>query len=74
MAAITVDKNARTWNRRAERCVGCGLCAVACGNSRAITMEPVPDCQMPYKSAFSMFMRTTPRRMLGAWRIWRRRW
>ena len=30
MRAIVVDREAKTWQHRRERCVGCGLCAVAC--------------------------------------------
>ena len=36
-----------------ERCIGCGLCVVACGDRRAVAMEPVPDYKLPYKSWFS---------------------
>jgi hypothetical protein len=41
--------------------------------ARAVTMEPVPDYKLPYKSWFSMLARTTPRRLTRAWKVWRKR-
>jgi Pyruvate/2-oxoacid:ferredoxin oxidoreductase delta subunit len=73
MAALRVDMRGKTHQRLVERCIGCGLCVPACDMARAVTMEPVPDYKLPYKSWFSMLARTTPRRLTRAWKVWRKR-
>jgi Pyruvate/2-oxoacid:ferredoxin oxidoreductase delta subunit len=73
MGAITVDTAAKTWQHRAERCIGCGLCAVACEQKRAIAMDAVPDYRLPYKSWFSMLSRNLPGMLKMAWKVGRQR-
>jgi len=73
MGALAVDVRQRTRTRRAERCIGCGLCVVACGQQHAVAMEPVPDYKLPYKSWFSYQFHSTAGMLKGAWRAWRSR-
>ncbi len=73
MGAIVVDPAAKTHQRRAERCIGCGLCAVACERRKAVAMEPVPDYRLPYRSWFSLLAHTAPSMLRGVWRAWRSR-
>jgi Pyruvate/2-oxoacid:ferredoxin oxidoreductase delta subunit len=73
MGALRVDVEGRLREHRIERCIGCGLCVVACGDLRAVAMEPVPDYRLPYKSWFSLLMHTAPAMLGGAWNVWRRR-
>jgi Pyruvate/2-oxoacid:ferredoxin oxidoreductase delta subunit len=73
MGSITVDKAAKKLSQKVERCIGCGLCVLACDTARAISMEPVPDHEMPYKSMLSMLVRTTPGRLWTALKVWKGR-
>lgn len=60
MAAITIHTKEKTYIHREERCIGCGLCVVACEKKKAITMAPVPDYKLPYRSWFSFISRALP--------------
>lgn len=73
MAALRVDVRGKTHHRLVERCIGCGLCVPACDKAHAIAMEPAPDYKMPYRSFFSMLAWTTPAKLYGAFKVWRRR-
>ncbi len=73
MGALVIDLGQRSRRHRTERCIGCGLCAVACGDRAAISMEPVPDYKLPYKSAFAYQFHATATMLKGAWRAWRSR-
>lgn len=73
MGALVMDVGQRTRKHLAERCIGCGLCAVACGDRAVIAMEPVPDYKLPYKSWFSFQFGTTAQMLKGAWKVWRTR-
>lgn len=72
MGAITVDLQAKTFAHRVERCIGCGLCALAC-EPHALSMEPVPDYKLPYRSWFSLIAHSAPRLLRTSWQVWCRR-
>jgi formate hydrogenlyase subunit 6/NADH:ubiquinone oxidoreductase subunit I len=73
MGTLTVDTKAKKLSYKVERCIGCGQCVLACGPIRAVSMEPVPEHQMPYRSFFSMLLRETPAKLWTAWNVWRMR-
>lgn len=73
MGAITVDTSQKTLNHQPARCIGCGLCMLGCEKQRAISMEPVPDYRLPYKSWFSLLMRNAPAVLRTSWKVWRSR-
>ena len=73
MGAITVDTEQKTLAHQPARCIGCGLCKLACDRQQAITMEPVPDYRLPYKSWLSMLLRNAPQYLRTSWRVWRSR-
>ncbi len=73
MDALVVDTHARTHRHNGERCIGCGLCAVACDTAGAVAMDPVREYALPYKSWFSMLLRSAPTRLHTAWRVWKER-
>ena len=71
--ALEVSPAEKTRTYRRQRCVGCGLCAIACDRLKAIAMEPVPDYQLPYRSWFSMMASSAPTIARRAWDVWRSR-
>jgi Pyruvate/2-oxoacid:ferredoxin oxidoreductase delta subunit len=71
--ALAVDTAKKTYARDSRRCIGCGLCQVACDKAKAISMEPVPDYKLPYRSWFSMLASSAPRIIKSAWDIKRKR-
>ena len=73
MGAVTVDVKAKTQEHNAPRCVGCGLCMLACERQRAIAMEPVPDYRLPYKSWYALLARAAPGAAKTAFDVWRER-
>lgn len=73
MGALGMDTQRRTREHRAARCIGCGLCVVACGDRRAVAMEPVPDYTLPYQSWFAYQIHATAGMLKNAWTVWRRR-
>jgi Pyruvate/2-oxoacid:ferredoxin oxidoreductase delta subunit len=73
MGAITVDTAERTLAHQPARCVGCGLCMVACDKHQAIRMEPVPDYRVPYKSWLALLTHEGPAMLKASWNAWRRR-
>jgi Pyruvate/2-oxoacid:ferredoxin oxidoreductase delta subunit len=73
MGALAIDLRQRSRLHLTERCIGCGLCAVACADRGAIAMEPVPGYKLPYKSWFAYQFAATTTMLTGAWRAWRRR-
>ena len=68
MGAITIDTQAKTLEHETIRCIGCGLCAVACDAKKAISMKPVPSCQMPYRSWFSILFHGIPGMVRESWK------
>ncbi len=73
MGALVLDPHQRQRKHLPERCIGCGLCVVACGDRRAVAMEPVPHYKLPYKSWFAYQFHSTASILHGAWRAWRSR-
>jgi Pyruvate/2-oxoacid:ferredoxin oxidoreductase delta subunit len=73
MGALHTDGHQRTRHYLAARCIGCGLCVVACGDRRAVAMEPAPDYTLPYQSWFAYQVRATAGMVKNAWQVWRRR-
>lgn len=55
------------------RCIGCGLCVVACGDRRAVVMEHLPDYKLPYKSWFAYQFHGTAGMVKSAWKVWQNR-
>jgi len=73
MGALEIDVHRRTRQHRLARCIGCGLCVMACGDRRAIAMEPVPDYTLPCRSWFTYQLRATAGIFKSAWTVWRSR-
>jgi len=73
MGAIIVDARQKTYQHLPERCIGCGLCSLACERQRALTMEPVPDYRLPYRSWFSLITRSAPGVLRTSWKLWQQR-
>jgi Pyruvate/2-oxoacid:ferredoxin oxidoreductase delta subunit len=73
MGALRTDGHQRTRHHLAARCIGCGLCVVACGDRRAVAMEPTPDYTLPYQSWFAYQLRATAGMVKNAWAAWRSR-
>ncbi len=71
--AILVDPKQKTYRHLLERCVGCGLCVVACDRKKALRMEAVPDYRLPYRSWFSFIAGTAPSMLRTSWKVWRER-
>jgi len=73
MGAITLDRQQKSLHHQPARCIGCGLCQLACEKQHAIEMQPVPDYRVPYKSWFSMLLRNAPSILRTSWNVWRQR-
>ena len=66
---MTVDVKAEAFGICQERCIGCGLCALACETEAGLAMEPVPDYKLPYKSWFALLSRSVPQMLKTAWKV-----
>ncbi len=73
MGAITVSTQQKSLQHQPARCIGCGLCQLACEQQQAVRMEPVPEYRVPYKSWFSLLLRNAPSMLRTSWRVWRQR-
>jgi len=73
MGALATDVHQHTRQHLAARCIGCGLCVVACGDRRAVAMEPVLGYTLPYQSWFAYQARATAGMVKNAWTVWRSR-
>ena len=73
VGALAMDVRQRTSRYLEARCIGCGLCVVACGDRRAVAMEPVPAYTLPYQSWFAYQLHATAGMVKSAWKVWRRR-
>ncbi len=73
MGALAVDTKQRRREHSEARCIGCGLCKVACSERRAVEMEPVPDYKLPYKSWLSFRLRVNADILRTAWKVRRQR-
>lgn len=73
MGAISLDRQEKNLQHQPARCIGCGLCQVACEKQQAIEMQPVPEYRVPYKSWFSMLLRNVPSMLRTSWKVWRQR-
>jgi Pyruvate/2-oxoacid:ferredoxin oxidoreductase delta subunit len=71
--ALRVDPRGKQRTYLAERCIGCGLCVVACGERRAVVMQPVPHYKLPYKSWYTFQFHSAAVMLKGAWKAWRNR-
>ena len=73
MGAMVVDTQQKTHRHLRERCIGCGLCVLACDLQHALDMEPVPDYKLPYRSWYSLLAHSAPGAMMTSWKLWRER-
>ena len=55
-----------------ERCIGCGLCSVACP-SNALVMREVPDYGEPPASFAGYLARYAHNYVINSWNVWRSR-
>ena len=65
--------DSRRIRHQAVRCIGCGLCSVACGKAHAVRMEPVPNYRLPYKSWLSFLLGNAAGMLKTSWEVWRER-
>jgi len=72
VGAIVVDVKGKLHRHLAERCIGCGLCAVACDKQHAIQMEPTPKYRQPPKRLLSTGLQMAPNYLRNAWSVWRK--
>ena len=73
MGAIIVDTQQKKYTHVVERCIGCGLCALACDRQYALSMQPVPDYRLPYRSWFSLIAHALPGTLMTNWKVSRQR-
>jgi Pyruvate/2-oxoacid:ferredoxin oxidoreductase delta subunit len=72
MGATVVDVKGKSYQHLTERCIGCGLCAVACDRQHAIQMEPTLKYREPPRSLIPALLRIAPNYLRNAWSVWRK--
>ncbi|UCC62713.1 MAG: 4Fe-4S binding protein, partial [Anaerolineae bacterium] len=72
MVVDVADRSVKLHQHLPERCIGCGLCAVACDKQHAIQMEPTPKYRRPARSALSTLLHIAPNYLCNAWSVWRK--
>jgi Fe-S-cluster-containing dehydrogenase component len=72
VGATVVDVKGKLHQHLAERCIGCGLCAVAWDREHAIHMEPTLKYREPPKSLLSTLLQIAPNYLRNAWSVWRK--
>ncbi|MBU0994239.1 MAG: 4Fe-4S binding protein [Proteobacteria bacterium] len=73
MGAITVDVKGKTTGHSIDRCVGCGLCAIACNKKHAVRMTAVPEYKKPPSGWVSLIAGLAPNVARAFWTAWRKR-
>jgi Na+-translocating ferredoxin:NAD+ oxidoreductase subunit B len=73
MGAIVINTRQKTCQHLQHRCIGCGLCVVACDGQHAVSLDPVPSYRRPYRSWLSWMAHSAPGAMLTSWKVWRQR-
>jgi len=72
VGAMVVDAQGKSHQYLTGRCIGCGLCAVACDQQHAIQMEPTPKYREPARSLISALLQIAPNYLRSAWSVWRK--
>jgi Pyruvate/2-oxoacid:ferredoxin oxidoreductase delta subunit len=72
VGAVVVDTKGKSHQHLRERCIGCGLCAVACDKQHAIQMDPTPKYREPPRSLISALFQIAPNYLRSAWSVWRK--
>jgi len=73
MGALVVDMRQKTHQRLPERCIGCGLCTLACDQRHALAMEAVSNPPSAYRNWLSLFAHAIPGTLWNSWKLWRQR-
>ncbi len=60
MGAITVNTLEKNRTFKTERCIGCGLCVIACDKQHALDLEPVPNSKKPPRNWLSLVAQALP--------------